>query len=169
MTTENPREVIIMKVPKVIIRHMCLTPFLEHDHNTGGEVFFLILKALYGLDQSPRDWGIERDRCLEEARVTVAGVSCRLKQSRVDSNVWLLLPVVPREREHIRLEPLSFLLVYIDDFLALAPRPVAELLLDLVSSLWKCGKALLRVNQCLVKSFGLLVGQGLMLPSQSRD
>ena len=85
MTTDNSREVIIMKCPKMIIGHMCLTAFLEHDQKAGGEAFFfsfvrcmVLTKALESqvYRERERERERERDRYLDDARIIVAGVCC---------------------------------------------------------------------------------------------
>ena len=97
-------------------------------------------RAIYGLRQSPRAWGNERDEKLRAARWTHAGDSWRLQQCQSDSQVWKLVrevraPKLSRNREaaagpdhsagvapKATDEAYGLIFVYVDDFLLLMPR-----------------------------------------------
>ena len=155
MTTSSPESVIALRIPKVLTRNHCLEEFLP-EHGENEEWFLLVLRALYGLDQSPRDWSIVRDGDLSRAVVRMGEQSFCLLQSRVDANMWFLQEVSDRIKAPGEFEPLAILLVYIDDFLALGSQPVVRALLDTVSGLWKCGKVewIEEVGKTAVKFFG---------------
>ena len=155
MTTSSPESVIALRIPKVLTRNRCLEDFLP-EHSEGEEWFMLVLRALYGLDQSPRDWSIVRDNDLSGAVVQMGERSFSLKQSRVDANMWFLQDSSDHLKAPGEFEPLAVLLVYIDDFLALGSPVAVRALLDTVSKLWKCGKVewIDEVGKAAVKFFG---------------
>ena len=155
MTTSNPDSVIALRIPKVLTRNHCLEDFLP-EHSEGDEWFMLVLRALYGLDQSPRDWSIVRDSDLSTAVVQMDKRSFGLCQSRVDANMWVLQELDGPRKAPGEFEPLAILLVYIDDFLALGPQSMVRAMLDTVSKLWKCGKVewIDEVGKPAVKFFG---------------
>ena len=155
MTTSRPENVIALRIPKVLTRNRCLEEFLP-EQSEGEEWFMMVLRALYGLDQSPRDWSIVRDDELSKAVVRIGQQSYGLHQSRVDANMWLLQEANGQLKAPGEFEPLAILLVYIDDFLALGPQSAVRALLDTVSRLWKCGKVewIEDVGKNAVKFFG---------------
>ena len=73
-------------------------------------------RAVYGLRVAPRSWGIERDRELRKLRITVGGKQCRLAQSQVDPAMWAIIEDGPYKLGH-QVQPLGYLLSYVDDFL----------------------------------------------------
>ena len=137
----------------MLTRNRCLEDFLP-EHSEGEEWFTLVLRALYGLDQSPRDWSIVRDNDLSGAVVQMQSFS--LQQSRVDANMWFLQESSDHLKAPGEFEPLAVLLVYIDDFLALGSPSAVRAMLDTVSKLWKCGKVewIDEVGKAAVKFFG---------------
>ena len=155
MTTSNPDSVIAFRISKVLTRNHCLEDFLP-EQSEGEEWFMLVLRALYGLDQSPRDWSIVRDSDLSKAAAQMDKRSFGLRQSRVDANMWFLQELDGPLNAPGEFEPLAILLVYIDDFLALGPQSTARAMLDTVSKLWKCGKVewIDEVGRPAVKFFG---------------
>ena len=155
MTTSCPDSVIALRIPKVLTRNHCLEEFLP-EQGEGEEWFMLVLRALYGLDQSPRDWSIVRDSDLSKAVVHIGQQSFGLCQSRVDANMWFLQELSGPLKAPGEFEPLAILLVYIDDFLALGPQSTVRAMLDTVSKLWKCGKVewIDEVGKATVKFFG---------------
>ena len=171
MTTSNPDSVIALRIPKVLTRNHCLEDFLP-EQREGEEWFMLVLRALYGLDQSPRDWSIVRDSDLSKAVAQMDKRSFGLCQSRVDANMWFLQELDGPLKAPGEFEPLAILLVYIDDFLALGPQSTVRAMLDTVSKLWKCGKVewIDEVGRPAVKFFGFELrwcGGDLLLSQRS--
>ena len=81
LSLDVPTEVIVLKIPSIVHRH----------GHVDRSCFMLVwCKALYGLDQSPRDGSIRRDSEIESMSCQVDGVTCMFEQSLVDSNLWYL-------------------------------------------------------------------------------
>ncbi|OLQ13313.1 Copia protein [Symbiodinium microadriaticum] len=93
----------------------------------------IVQRAVYGLDQSPRDWGICRDKDLRTIRLMLGTCEYRLVMSDVDNNLWFL--TTGRKSDPV----VACLMVYVDDLLATGPLAVIRPLLDEISKLWQCG------------------------------
>ncbi|CAE7241442.1 RE1 [Symbiodinium sp. CCMP2592] len=129
LSLDVPTEVIVLKIPSIVHRH----------GHVDRSCFMLVCKALYGLDQSPRDWSIKRDSEIEGMSCQVDGVTCMFEQSLVDSNLWYLRRVPKDGESHCWREPVACMLVYVDDLLAFGPSPVLTMIFELITSRWKCG------------------------------
>ncbi|CAE7350686.1 GIP [Symbiodinium sp. CCMP2592] len=129
LSLDVPTEVIVLKIPSIVHRH----------GHVDRSCFMLVCKALYGLDQSPRDWSIKRDSEIEGMSCQVDGVTCMFEQSLVDSNLWYLRRVPKDGESHSWREPVACMLVYVDDLLAFGPSPVLTMIFELITSRWKCG------------------------------
>ena len=96
-------------------------------------------RAIYGLRQSPRVWGTERDEKLRAARWAHDGGHWRLQQCQSESQVWKLIREVraptrsgdrkaEAERGHsggkakATEEVCGLIFVYVDDFLLSMPK-----------------------------------------------
>ena len=76
--------------------------------------YYLAQKAMYGLRQSPRCWGLHRDGVLrkmtsEDKRYFV--------QSAAEPNLWAILRGEPLEEGNQEGQLEGFLLVYVDDLM----------------------------------------------------
>ncbi|CAE7222517.1 TY1B-PL [Symbiodinium sp. KB8] len=129
LSLDVPTEVIVLKVPSIVHRH----------GHIDRSCFMLVCKALYGLDQSPRDWSIKRDGDIESMSCEVDGVTCMFEQSLVDSNLWYLRAVPKDGERHCWREPVACMLVYVDDLLAFGPSGVLTKIFGQITSRWKCG------------------------------
>ena len=76
---------IIVKPAKILITAGVISP------NT----LYRVDRALYGLHESPRDWGIDRDNKLRVIVYQVGDQQRRLVQARSDCSVWLVCPGGP--------------------------------------------------------------------------
>ena len=94
-------------------------------------------RAVYGLRVAPRSWGIHRDRELRKLRITVGGRQCRLAQSHVDPAMWAIIEDGPHKLSH-QVQPLGYLLSYVDDFLIAADTAVRQALCTVLESTWTC-------------------------------
>jgi hypothetical protein len=54
------------------------------------EVWYILTAAGYGLRESPRYWGIARDKELKKIKFCVDGEELSMHQAVTDSNMWLL-------------------------------------------------------------------------------
>ena len=109
---------------------LCRAPslFVEAGVCEKGEVW-VIEKALYGLRQSPRCWGITRDKFLKELCCYDRGEAITLKQTMSDSCVWL----IQSDKLH-----LGWLVTYVDDILAVSVGDTGKAVLKAVMKQWKC-------------------------------
>ncbi|CAE7809808.1 RE1 [Symbiodinium sp. CCMP2592] len=123
LSQEVPSEVVVLRPPSLLIRHGLLP----------ARSLMLVQGAVYGLDQSPRDWGIRRDKDLRTIRLMLDTCEYRLVMSDVDNNLWFL--TTGRKSDPV----VACLMVYVDDLLATGPLAVIRPLLDEISKLWQCG------------------------------
>ena len=108
---------------------------------------YIIPKALYGLDQAPRDWSLCRDVKLERTVVTCGGVAYRLYRSFVEDNVWFVHHSEPRRGFEATLnaeaeaeEVSAWLIVYVNDILVGGPRCLAQATMGVIRKLWQCSE-----------------------------
>ena len=94
-------------------------------------------RAVYGLRVAPRSWGLHRDRELRKLRITVGGRQCRLAQSHVDPAMWAIIEDGPPLLSH-QVQPLGYLLSYVDDFLIAGDTAVRQALCTVLESTWTC-------------------------------
>ena len=72
-------------------------------------------KAIYGLRQSPRLWGKERDKQLRLMRSTLRNERFKFLQSSIDVALWTLVRDDDEFFDHNR-KVAGYLLTYVDDF-----------------------------------------------------
>ena len=109
---------IVVKPPHLLIQ----MGLMQHNHR------WLVRKALYGLQTSPRDWSTYRDQQLREVKVETP-VKAMLCQSISDENLWLLkgdLGVV-----------FVLVVIYVDDMALFGERAHVEALVQEIQALWK--------------------------------
>ena len=121
------------------------------------DVLWKLRRAVYGLRQSPKWWSDERDSRLRSLQFTVGSHNYDLQQNNADSQVWMLTRKSggkPPDRSWRREgnsptvivfkdaeELLGLLCVYVDDFLAIAPKgPIRDALVRALTSLWEFAK-----------------------------
>ena len=123
LSQQVPSEIVVLRPPSLLVKHGLVPP----------RSFMLVLRAVYGLDQSPRDWGIRRDKDLRTVRLMLGNRECRLVMSAVDNNLWFLTTGCKSD------PVMACLMVYVDDLLATGPLAVIRPLLAEISKLWQCG------------------------------
>jgi len=93
--------------------------------------FFEVDRALYGFRQSPRSWGLKRDRDLRAATVVFEGITYRLRQTDNDSCLW----VVQGDGQS---KAAGYLGTYVDDYMITCADPgLSEAIIDHLRSLYK--------------------------------
>ena len=92
-------------------------------------------KAVYGLRQSPRLWGQERDKRLRELRIKRKKQVLKLVQSSIDVALWTLTKDDDELWDHNR-DNLGYLLTYVDDFLIAGTRAIRNALEEEISRIW---------------------------------
>ena len=133
LQTKRSHRIVILRPPKVLVS----AGIIEEGS------LFLIEKALYGLQESPQDWCVERDRRFASIRwVGPNGKPRCLIQSQSDSSIWLVKEWLPDKLDKESGEPaeaiLGLLGVYVDDLLITAePQELSELV-SVISKEWKC-------------------------------
>ena len=112
---EESQKPVVLKPPQALIR---LGYYDESD-------YFLVDKALYGLRQSPRCWGVYRDSRLLQMK-SKEGI--HFLPSAAEPNLWQI------RSEHALV---GFLLVYVDDMLACAAPEVLPVVIGMLREEWQ--------------------------------
>ena len=113
--TEDP--LIIVRPPFLLVQ----LGLLQSHHR------WLVRRALYGLQTSPRDWAQHRDKILAGIRLKEAQ-QCALVQSVTDESLWLL------KGANQTIEAL--VMVYVDDMAIFGPAELLEKLVAEIQSIW---------------------------------
>ena len=99
-----------------------------------GSELWTLRKAVYGLRVSPRAWGIERDLRLRELSIKAGDQQYHLKQSRMDSQVWM---IAEKNQGKDKFKVLGLIICYVDDMLCLMEDgKVKQALFEALQSLW---------------------------------
>ena len=112
---EESQKPVVLKPPQALIR---LGYYDESD-------YFLVDKALYGLRQSPRCWGVYRDGRLLQMK-SKNGI--HFAPSAAEPNLWQI-----RSEHALK----GFLLVYVDDMLVSAAPEVLPVVLGMLREEWQ--------------------------------
>ena len=111
---KEPAEYVVLNPPRILVSKGICPP----------GVFRVVKKAVYGLDQSPRDWSFTRDAALRALQIPWKGKVLKLVQSLADECVWFVVDIEasPVQDPDAPLlggsEVLGWLAVYVDDILA---------------------------------------------------
>ena len=133
LQTKRSHRIVVLRPPKVLVA----AGIIEEGS------LFLIEKALYGLQESPQDWCVERDRRFALLRWKGPDGRPRcLTQSVSDSSIWLLKEWKLVSSSKVQGEPsgkvLGLLGVYVDDLLITAGKLELEELVSTISQEWRC-------------------------------
>ena len=126
MPTTNSKDVVYVIPPRILVHF----GFVAEDE------VWMLLHAVYGLRVSPRLWGEERDRQLESLRLKVNRCKFRLAKSTIDTALWTIHEDTEKVFLH-QIEPVGFLLTYVDDFLIAGPTDIRACLEEEISQMWK--------------------------------
>ena len=113
---------------------LCRAPsiFVDAGVCQKGEVW-LIRKALYGLRQSPKCWGIHRDKYLRTmVSMDADGNKYTLKRAQCDACVWII--------EDANKEIAGWVITYVDDILAVAYEKVGTAVIGTIRKQWTCSE-----------------------------
>jgi hypothetical protein len=113
---------------------LCRAPsiFVDAGVCQKGEVW-LIRKALYGLRQSPKCWGIHRDKYLRTmVSMDTDGNKYTLKRAQCDACVWII--------EDANKEIAGWVITYVDDILAVAYEKVGTAVIGTIRKQWTCSE-----------------------------
>ena len=92
---------------------------------------------MYGLDTSPRDWGMHRTDVLSKLRLEVPNGTLSLQKSLVDSSVWYIMVRKNAESENTYQ---GWLAIYVDDFLGGSYGDLVDRVYEFVNATWECGE-----------------------------
>ena len=130
-TEQSGKEVVALIPPRMLVTKGVFAP---SDR-------LLVRKAVYGLDQSPRDWAFFRDATLPTLKVDCEEREYHLFQSYSEDSLWLVAETEPRrgfeatseEEEGIE----GWIVVYVDDILVAARKSLAQAVLKAISTCWE--------------------------------
>ena len=121
------RQVTVGVPPKALVRLGLVRP------NT----LWLVELAMYGLDTSPRDWGLCRNETLQTLHLNLSEGVLTLQKSLCDSSIWFmsLIPEGASSSEFV-----GWLAIYVDDFLGASREALLDVVFDFIEQTWECGK-----------------------------
>ena len=107
--------------------------------------------ALYGLQESPHSWSLDRDKKLRSVTWEGAtGHTMRLVQTKSDVSMWLIWDTV---EECIK----GSLGVYVDDLLFMADTPELKKAMQAVQGIWTCSAPAFATDEQGLKFCGLQI------------
>ncbi|CAE7253843.1 RE1 [Symbiodinium sp. CCMP2592] len=135
---DSVQELVVLTPPRSLVQRGLVRP----------STLWRVDKAMYGLDTSPRDWGLHRNSALRDLRIIVGDRELRLWQSFADENLWLISETEPIQDWcgpqdwtplGLPAKILGWVGVYIDDMIIGGDKAVVQGVLDAVTARWKCG------------------------------
>ena len=117
LVTPN-EEKIVIKVPGIF-----------RAANVCQEPYWLVRKALYGLDVAPRSWTLHRNQVLSSIAVLADGTPVSCKQTKADANLW---EVTEEQNGKV----IAFVGVYVDDLLLVSPEAHRAVVMETLRNLW---------------------------------
>ena len=117
LVTPN-EEKIIIKVPGIF-----------RAANVCQEPYWLVRKALYGLDVAPRSWTLHRNQVLKSINALLDGTQVSCKQTQADANLWEVI-------DEQTCKVIAYIGVYVDDLLLVSPEDRQPAIMETLRSLW---------------------------------
>ncbi|CAE7939580.1 unnamed protein product [Symbiodinium necroappetens] len=127
-------EIVALIPPRMLITKGVFKPYDR----------LIVRKAVYGLDQSPRDWSLQRDQQLKALKIQCNGRTYRLFQSFAEDSIWLVATSEPRRGYaaslHTEVEDsiAGWVAVYVDDLLVGAEALLARAIVAAIMACWDC-------------------------------
>ena len=127
-------EIVALIPPRMLITKGVFKPYDR----------LIVRKAVYGLDQSPRDWSLQRDQQLKALKIQCSGRTYRLFQSFAEDSIWLVATSEPRRGYtaslHTEVEDsiAGWVAVYVDDLLVGAEALLARAIVAAIMACWDC-------------------------------
>ena len=120
----------------MILETIVKTPTLWRNHNVCRERYWIVRRALYGLNIAPRSWCEGRDKTMTEAKPELLGFQVSFAKLECDPNIWRAKAEVPGD------DPVTigYVLWYVDDALLAVKPSFLEPLTTFVGSLWTTTK-----------------------------
>eukprot|EP00435_Cladocopium_sp_Y103_P060274 s601_g22.t1 len=134
---------------------------------------WIVEMALYGLQTSPKDWGIHRDCTLAKlswTRLDENGIEFKGHFEKTqDENLWRLLEISGDQQRWC-----GVLCVYVDDLLFCGEEPVLCKALEAIEATWSCAPAEWASDSKALKFCGMEItmdksGNGLHLSQSSYE
>ena len=131
---EDPKEIVALIPLRLLITKGVLAASSR----------LIVRKAVYGLDQAPRDWGMLRDSKLPTLRIQCRDKTYHLFRSFAEDCMWLISAVPPyrgfeasaRMGGHPEIE--GWAAIYVDDIMIAADHELAYAVADAIRSCWEC-------------------------------
>ena len=123
---------------------------------------WIIHQALYGLAESPSDWGHYRDQCLEKLTWQVESIKYKLVRTP-ERHLWKIQNVMNSD------DRCGFLLTYVDDMMAIGSTDMVKAALEAVKELWDCSAIEMLGEEKTMRFCGFELrrcSQGLILNQQ---
>ena len=156
LQAKRSQRVVVLRPPKILATAGIVTE---------GSLY-LIEKALYGLAESPQDWGAERDskfRAMKWNRPQKYEFG--LEQAKSDHSIWRIRKVVNGSFEG----PVRGLLgVYVDDLLSTAELELLKGLLQTITKLWRCSDPQLLTEEVVFCGLQIQAIEGAYLICQAK-
>ena len=136
LPTASKREVVALIPPRMLITKGVFS------HQTR----LVVKKAVYGLDQAPRDLAFLRDARLPKLVIECHGHEYKLYQSFSEENMWLVASREPKrgfeasESEGSDYEIEGWAAVYVDDILIAAEDALAWAVSKAIADCWECSR-----------------------------
>ena len=148
---------VLIKPPAILVR--------LGDVKEG--TWWLAIRAMYGLRQSPKAWSDYRDSVLGKMTVDLEDGQIFLEPLVTDPNVWKLM-----KDERGRGEPkmIGMMLVYVDDVLILSEEENVQQMLDRIGQEWETSKPEWLQSDGPVKFLGMEIRrfpQGMFLSQET--
>ena len=116
------RKVVVVRVPQAMIAAGLCPP----------KSWLRVFGALYGLQESPHSWSLDRDKKLKSVEwVGACGHTMKFLQTKSDVSMWLIWDT---KEQQIK----GSLGVYVDDLLFMACGPELKKAMQAVQNLWTC-------------------------------
>ena len=131
---------VVLKPPSLLLK----------TGHVGPKEYYLAQKAMYGLHQSPRCWGLYRDQVLRNMRSTQGH---RFVQAEAEPNLWSIMKGEDEEKEKEG-EAVGFLLVYIDDLMITGDEATIKVITEVLQAQWETS-TLEEVGEEKVKFLGM--------------
>ena len=120
---QGEQVIILIKPPPLLIR-------LGY---ASAQEFWMALRAIYGLRQSPKTWSDHRDVVLAAMTWQLGNQQANFEQLVTDPNVWKIVTYSETGEEQLR----GVMIVYVDDLMILAPRSVVQGTVDRIKEEWE--------------------------------
>ena len=139
---------VVLKPPALLIK----TGHVKHNE------YYLAQKAMYGLRQSPRCWGLHRDGVLRSMN---SDEGHHLVQSAAEPNLWAILKGEAKNDDVEGGELKGFLLVYVDDLMVVGDGGTIEVITKMLQAEWETSPPEEVNTKDKVKLLGMELKKGL--------